>query len=57
MPSVAAKLQKTLKTQLVQMTDLTLKAINIHVVGLVFPDDEDAEEFETTELFPKSEQE
>ena len=39
------------------MTDLTLKAINIHVVGLVFPDDEDAEEFETTELFPKSEQE
>ncbi|MBD5431778.1 Asp23/Gls24 family envelope stress response protein [Lactobacillus agrestimuris] len=56
-PSVAAKLQKTLKTQLVQMTDLTLKAINIHVVGLVFPDDEDAEEFETTELFPKSEQE
>ncbi len=39
------------------MTDLTLKAINIHVVGLVFPEDEDTEENETTELFPKDDQE
>lgn len=56
-PTIAMGLQKVLKAQLVQMTDLTLKAINIHVVGLVFPEDEDTEENETTELFPKDDQE
>ncbi|RVU71660.1 MULTISPECIES: Asp23/Gls24 family envelope stress response protein [Lactobacillus] len=56
-PSVGAQMQKTLKAQLVQMTDLELKAINIHVVGLVFPEDEDQEAEDTTELFPEDNQE
>ena len=38
-PKVGMQLQKALKTQLLQMTDLELKAINVHVVGLVFPED------------------
>lgn len=38
-PKVAMKLQKILKMQLIQMTDLELKKINIHVVGLVFPEE------------------
>ena len=44
-PKVAVQLQKTLVAQLQQMTDLALKAVNIHVVGLVSEDDkvEDAE--------------
>lgn len=33
-PKVALELQKKLQTQLNQMTDLKLKEINIHVVGL-----------------------
>lgn len=56
-PSVAMQLQKVLKTQLVQMTDLDLKEINIHVVGLVFPEDEEKEEDTTEELFPEDNQE
>ena len=57
-PSVAMKLQKNLKQQLKQMTDLELKEINIHVVGLVFPEDEEKnEEEQTTELFPEDSQE
>ena len=32
-PKVAMTLQKKLKAQLLQMTDLDLKAINVHVVG------------------------
>lgn len=55
-PSVAAKLQKALKTQLLQMTDLELKQINIHVVGLVFPEDEKTESKKTEELFPEDKQ-
>lgn len=55
-PTVAMKLQKALKTQLIQMTDLALKAINIHVVGLVFPEDEKKEEKDTEELFPEDNQ-
>lgn len=55
-PSVAAKLQKALKTQLLQMTDLELKQINIHVVGLVFPEEEDKESKNTEELFPEDKQ-
>ncbi|GKQ42551.1 alkaline-shock protein [Companilactobacillus sp. RD055328] len=34
-PKVSLKLQKALKEQLVFMTDLKLKDINVHVVGLV----------------------
>ena len=56
-PSVALKLQKVLKTQLVQMTDLELKAINIHVVGLIFKDEQEQAEKVTTELFPEDGQE
>lgn len=55
-PSVAMKLQQALKAQLVQMTDLELKEINIHVVGLVFPEDEKSDEKDTEELFPEDEQ-
>lgn len=56
-PSVATKLQKILKTQLMQMTDLELKEINIHIVGLVFPEDEVTKSDETSELFPEDKQE
>ena len=52
-PVVATNLQKALKAQLVQMTDLELKAINVHVVGLVFPEDEKNAEEVTSELFPE----
>ncbi|CCI85752.1 alkaline shock protein [Lactobacillus pasteurii DSM 23907 = CRBIP 24.76] len=55
-PAVALKLQKVLKTQLIQMTDLELKAINIHVVGLVFKDSEIQDENDTTELFPEDDE-
>lgn len=55
-PSVAMKLQQALKAQLVQMTDLKLKEINIHVVGLVFPEDEKSDEKDTEKLFPEDEQ-
>ncbi|WP_297949803.1 Asp23/Gls24 family envelope stress response protein [uncultured Lactobacillus sp.] len=56
-PKVAMTLQKKLKAQLLQMTDLELKAINVHVVGLVFPEDEDETEQATSELFPEDEEE
>ncbi|CPS31437.1 Uncharacterised protein [Chlamydia trachomatis] len=49
-------LQKKLKAQLLQMTDLELKAINVHVVGLVFPEDENTDQT-TSELFPEDEEE
>lgn len=52
-PAVGIELQKVLKQQLMQMTDLELKAINIHVVGLIFPEDEET----TTEVFPEDNQE
>lgn len=54
-PKTASKLQKVLKKQLLQMTDLDIQQINIHVVGLVFPDDEETEEV-TSELFPEAKQ-
>lgn len=56
-PATATKLQKVLKAQLMQMTDLDLKEINIHVVGLVFPEDEESTEDKTSELFPEDKQE
>ena len=37
------------------MTDLELKSINIHVVGLIFPEDEEDTEENTSELFPEDE--
>lgn len=37
------------------MTDLELKAINVHVVGLAFPEDEKDTEETTSELFPEDE--
>lgn len=52
-PVVATNLQKALKAQLVQMTDLELKEINVHVVGLVFPEDQENDEEATSELFPE----
>ena len=55
-PKVAMTLQKKLKAQLLQMTDLELKAINVHVVGLVFPEDENTDQT-TSELFPEDEEE
>lgn len=55
-PKVAMTLQKKLKAQLLQMTDLELKAIHVHVVGLVFPEDENTDQT-TSELFPEDEEE
>lgn len=46
-PKVAAKMQKALKTQIKQMTDLDLMVTNIHIVGLVFPDEK------ANKLFPE----
>lgn len=51
-PVVASKLQRELKEQLRQMTDLVLKTINVHVVGLVFPEELDTPGV-TSELFPE----
>lgn len=56
-PAVAAKLQEALKEQLAQMTDMNLKSINVHVVGLVFPEDEKNFEDESQPLFPDQEEE
>lgn len=38
-PDVAATIQKKLSAQLTQMTDLKLTKVNVHVVGLIFPED------------------
>ena len=54
-PKVGVAIQKQLKAQLLQMTDLELKSINVHVVGLVFPEDEKDPEKTTSELFPEDE--
>ena len=56
-PSVAAKIQEALKQQLTQMTDMNLKSINVHVVGLVFPEDEHNFEDDDQPLFPDQEEE
>ncbi|MCF1783027.1 Asp23/Gls24 family envelope stress response protein [Lactobacillus mulieris] len=57
-PKVAAKIQEKLAGQLSQMTDLTLTTVNIHVVGLIFPDEKahvTKVEEDKKELFPESE--
>lgn len=56
-PKVATSLQAALKDQLLQMTDLTLKEINIHVAGLVFPDEKVVDDQpDNSELFSDSDE-
>ncbi|RMC39539.1 MULTISPECIES: Asp23/Gls24 family envelope stress response protein [unclassified Lactobacillus] len=52
-PKVAMDLQKSLRQQVLQMTDLVLKEINVHVTGLVFPDDPEEQQDNrgTSQLF------
>ncbi|WEV40875.1 Asp23/Gls24 family envelope stress response protein [Lactobacillus sp. ESL0684] len=50
-PKIAMDLQNSLQAQVKQMTDLTFKEINVHVNGLVFPEDEVQEESGTSKLF------
>ncbi|MBA1393275.1 Asp23/Gls24 family envelope stress response protein, partial [Lactobacillus sp. XV13L] len=51
LPKIAMDLQKSLKQQVLQMTDLSFKEINVHVTGLVFPEDEEEETSGTSKLF------
>lgn len=51
-PQVAVKIQKRLALQLEQMTDLTLKQINVHVVGLISEEEKSAKD---EELFSNQE--
>ncbi|GHN29850.1 Asp23/Gls24 family envelope stress response protein [Lactobacillus delbrueckii] len=55
-PAVAGKIQEALKQQLTQMTDMNLKSIDVHVVGLVFPEDEKNFEDAGQPLFPDQEE-
>lgn len=55
-PAVAGKIQEALKQQLTQMTDMNLKSIDVHVVGLVFPEDEKNFEDADQPLFPDQEE-
>ncbi|GHN50876.1 Asp23/Gls24 family envelope stress response protein [Lactobacillus delbrueckii] len=55
-PAVAGKIQEALKKQLTQMTDMNLKSIDVHVVGLVFPEDEKNFEDADQPLFPDQEE-
>lgn len=55
-PTVAGKIQEALKQQLTQMTDMNLKSIDVHVVGLVFPEDEKNFEDADQPLFPDQEE-
>lgn len=55
-PAVAGKVQAALQQQLTQMTDMNLKSINVHVVGLVFPEDEENFEEASQPLFPDQEE-
>ncbi|MCT3474737.1 Asp23/Gls24 family envelope stress response protein [Lactobacillus delbrueckii] len=55
-PAVAGKIQEALKQQLTQMTDMNLKSIDVHVVGLVFPEDEKNFEDTGQPLFPDQEE-
>ncbi len=55
-PAVAGKIQEALKQQLTQMTDMNLKSIDVHVVGLVFPEDEKNFEDVDQPLFPDQEE-
>ena len=50
-PQIATNLQKSLKQQVLQMTDLTLSGINVHVTGLEFPDEEEEDGSGTSQLF------
>ena len=50
-PKIAKDLQKSLRQQVLQMTDLTLKEINVHVIGLVFPEEEEQDNSGTSQLF------
>ncbi|MBU3852038.1 MAG: Asp23/Gls24 family envelope stress response protein [Candidatus Paralactobacillus gallistercoris] len=64
-PKVALKMQETLKQQLLEMTDLTLSQVNVHVVGVVpqksssniDPDDLFADANETTDQAKNSKDE
>lgn len=55
-PAVAGKVQAALQQQLTQMTDMNLKSINVHIVGLVFPEDEKNFEEASQPLFPDQEE-
>lgn len=55
-PAIAGKVQAALQQQLTQMTDMNLKSINVHVVGLVFPEDEENFEEASQPLFPDQEE-
>ena len=55
-PAVAGKIQEALKQQLTQMTDMNLKSIDVHVVGLVVPEDEKNFEDADQPLFPDQEE-
>lgn len=55
-PAIAGKVQAALQQQLTQMTDMNLKSINVHVVGLVFPEDEKNFEEASQPLFPDQEE-
>lgn len=55
-PAVAGKIQEALNQQLTQMTDMNLKSIDVHVVGLVFPEDEKNFEDADQPLFPDQEE-
>ncbi|GHN56007.1 alkaline shock protein [Lactobacillus delbrueckii] len=55
-PAVAGKIQEALKQQLTQLTDMNLKSIDVHVVGLVFPEDEKNFEDADQPLFPDQEE-
>ena len=55
-PAVAGKIQEALKQQLTQMTDMNLKSIDVHVVGLVFPEVEKNFEDAGQPLFPDQEE-
>lgn len=50
-PQVSVQIQKRLADQLTQMTDLTLSAVNVHVVGLISEDEKSAKD---DELFSNS---
>ncbi len=50
-PKVAKALQKSLKSQVLQMTDLNLKEINVHVIGLVFPTEQEQNDSGNSQLF------
>lgn len=52
-PEIAMNLQKVLKQEVLQMTDLDLSEINVHVTGLKFPDDNEEDDSGSSQLFSK----